>query len=407
MAIPRTRPYRGPALLSYGLRPLFLLGTLQALVAMLIWIGLLMGVMALPSAFAPRDWHIHAMLYGYIGAVIGGYLLTSMPNWTGRLPLTGLPLVGLVMLWLAGRIATAFSGLTGWEIAAAIDLAFPGVLLLAIAREIITGRNWRNLKIIALLTLLILGNAVFHFEASVLGRAEYGMRIAMAVVAMLVIVIGGRLVPSFTRNHLTRAENSATPRSFGLVDRIAIIAAILALASWALFPQASLSAAALGLAGIAHGVRVAGWRGYLIRGDSFSLAMNLAYAFVPLGFLMTGYAICAGIPSTGGLHLLAGGFALMTVAVMARLSLAHTRRAVVASPLMQAILLALALSIAARLAASLDPERMMAWLMLAGGLWIAGFGGFFLAFARIWCGPAQERKVPALRRAPIAGVRAS
>lgn len=402
MAIPRTRPYRGPALFSYGLRPLFLLGTLQALIAMLIWIAMLSGVATLPSAFAPRDWHIHSMLYGYIGAVIGGYLLTSMPNWTGRLPLTGLPLVGLVMLWFAGRIATAFSGLMGWEIAAAIDLAFLTVLLLAIAREIITGRNWRNLKIIALLTLLIVGNAVFHYEAAVLGRAEYGMRITMAVVAMLVIVIGGRLVPSFTRNHLTRADNPVTPRSFGLIDRIAIIAAILALVAWTLFPFATASAALLGLAGIAHCVRVAGWRGYLIRGDGFSLAMNFAYALVPLGFLVTGYTIYAQTSASVGLHLLAGAFALMTVAVMARLSLAHSRRAVGASPFMQAILLALALSIVARVAADFDPGRMMAWLMLAGGLWVAGFAGFAVAFAPIWCRPAQVRKPPRLRRESVA-----
>ncbi len=400
MAIPRTRAYRGPALFSYGLRPFFLAGALQAALAMLIWIGLLAGVIVLPSAFAPRDWHIHAMLYGYLGAVIAGYLLTAMPNWTGRLPLTGLPLAGLVGLWLAGRFATAFSGVTGWQIAAAIDLSFLVVLMLAIAREILVGRNWRNLKIIALLGLLILGNAIFHYEAGVFGRAEYGMRIGIAAVAMLVIVIGGRLVPSFTRNQLTRAGVAALPRRFSLIDLAAIIAAASALAVWIPFPQSLVAAALLGVAGALHLLRVAGWRGYHVRGDGFTVAMNLAYACIPLGFLLMSLAVIAGRAVSAGLHLLAGGFALMTVAVMARLSLAHTRREIVASPVLRAILIVIALSILARLAAIGDPARMMGWLMLAGGFWIAGFSGFVMLFAPIWCGPAQERKGSKLRKAP-------
>jgi uncharacterized protein involved in response to NO len=400
MAIPRTQPYRGPDLFCYGLRPFFLAGSLQAALAMLIWIMLLTGVITLPTAFTPRDWHIHAMLHGYLGAVIAGYLLTAMPNWTGKLPLTGWPLAALVALWLAGRIATTFSGPTGWQIAAAIDLSFPLVLMLVISREVLAGRNWRNLKIIALLGFLLLGNAVFHYEAGALGRAEYGMRIGIAAIAMLVIVIGGRLVPSFTRNHLTRAGIAALPRRFGPIDIAAIIAAASALAVWILDPQALAAAVLLGVAGALHLMRVAGWRGYRIRGEAFSLAMNLAYACIPVGFLMMSHAIITGREVNAGLHVLAGGFALMTIAVMARLSLAHTRREIVASPLLRAVLVVIALSILARVGAIMDPARMIGWLILAGGFWVAGFGAFALSFSRIWCGPAQERKERAVRKVP-------
>jgi uncharacterized protein involved in response to NO len=126
--IQRLRDYRGPALLSYGFRPFFLFGSLYAGLAVLAWLPVLRGQLELASAFAPRDWHVHEMLYGFVPAIVTGFLLTAIPNWTGRLPLQGLPLLTLLALWMAGRAAVGLSALTGWIAAAAIDGAF---LLLA------------------------------------------------------------------------------------------------------------------------------------------------------------------------------------------------------------------------------------------------------------------------------------
>ena len=202
--IPRLREHSGPALLSYGFRPFFLFGACYAALAILAWLPLFYGELALATAFTPRDWHVHEMLYGYIPAVVTGFLLTAIPNWTGRLPLQGWPLLVLVIVWAAGRVAVTLSAEIGWLAAALIDSSFLLLVVAAAAREIIAGRNWRNLKVLIPVTILGLGNAAFHIEAHVLGAADYGIRVGIAGILVLIMVIGGRLIPSFTRNWLAR-----------------------------------------------------------------------------------------------------------------------------------------------------------------------------------------------------------
>ena len=129
-AIPRLKVYQGPALLSYGFRPFFFLGACQAALGIALWLPLFEGEFTLPSMFAPRDWHIHEMLFGYLAAVVTGFLLTAIPSWTGRLPLRGTSLLGLVIVWLAGRVAVFLSMHLGWMVAAVVDSTF---LLLVVA----------------------------------------------------------------------------------------------------------------------------------------------------------------------------------------------------------------------------------------------------------------------------------
>src|SRR6187431_1526406 len=149
MAVPRTRPGNYPAILSYGFRPFFLLASLYGGVTILFWLPLLYGYLETSSVFTPVDWHIHEMLFGYLAAVVTGFLLTAIPNWTGRLPVLGLPLLGLTALWMAGRVAVYFSAVIGWRLAAIIDVSFLLAVAAAAGREIVAGRNWRNLKVLA------------------------------------------------------------------------------------------------------------------------------------------------------------------------------------------------------------------------------------------------------------------
>jgi uncharacterized protein involved in response to NO len=186
-----------PALFTYGFRPFFLGAGLWAGLAMAVWIGMLSGLFALPTGFDPISWHAHEFLYGYLGAVITGFLLTAVPNWTGRAPMVGWPLIGLFSLWVLGRIAIAMSQMLSPVLLAMADLALPVVLSLVIAREIIAGRNWRNLGVLVLLGIFTLGNATFHCEAA---RHEFaaqgqGLRIGVASVIMLIALIGGRIIP--------------------------------------------------------------------------------------------------------------------------------------------------------------------------------------------------------------------
>ena len=216
--IPRLRDYQGPALLSYGFRPFFLFGSLYAGLAVLAWLPVLNGQLELASAFAPRDWHVHEMLYGFVPAVVTGFLLTAIPNWTGRLPIQGLPLLALLAVWIAGRAAVGLSAFTGWIAAAVIDGAFLLLVIAAAAREILAGKNWRNLKVVAIVSILAAGNIAFHLEAHFRGSADFSVRAGVAAVILLITLVGGRVVPSFTRNWLARGKPGRMPSPFGRFD---------------------------------------------------------------------------------------------------------------------------------------------------------------------------------------------
>src|SRR5262245_30717215 len=158
--VPRLRPHAGPALLSYGFRPFFLLGSIFAGCAILAWLPAFYGELTISTAFVPRDCHVHEMIFGYAAAVVTGFLLTAVPHWTGRLPVQGGSLTVLLALWVAGRIAVVTSAHTGWAVAAAIDLAFLAGVAVVVAREIVAGRNWGNLKVLVVIGILIAGNVV-------------------------------------------------------------------------------------------------------------------------------------------------------------------------------------------------------------------------------------------------------
>src|SRR5690242_17937709 len=158
------------------------------------------------------------MLYGFLPAVVTGFLFTAIPNWTGRLPLKGTPLGLLALVWLAGRLVVALSAETGWAFALVVDAAFLGLVVAAAAREIMAGSNWRNLPVVGLAALLLAGNIGFHIEAHVSGTVDYAVRVGIAVVVLMISLIGGRIIPSFTRNWLVRENPGRLPLPFGRFD---------------------------------------------------------------------------------------------------------------------------------------------------------------------------------------------
>ena len=377
--IPRLQPYAGPALFAYGFRPFFLFGALYAGAMILIWMCVFAGASAVPTAFAPRDWHVHEMLYGYVPAVVTGFLLTAIPNWTGRLPLQGRPLMILLLAWLAGRVAVTFSATIGWRAALAIDSGFLLLVAAAAAREIIAGANRSNLRVVLLVGLLAAGNIAFHLEAHFAGIAEYGMRIGLAVVIVLITLIGGRIVPSFTRNWLARENPGRLPAPFGRFDMFAIALGAAALALWVALPQASVAAIALLAAGALHAARLVRWAGDRAARERLVLILHLGYAFIPAGFLLTGMAALDLAPPAAGIHAFAGGaIGTMTLAVMTRASLGHTGHALVASRATQAIYAAVIAAALSRIAAAFEPT--MPLLILAAALWAAAFLGFGAAY---------------------------
>ncbi len=380
-SIPRLKAYDGPAILSYGFRPFFLVGALYAGLSVLLWLPMFYGELGVASAFAPRDWHVHEMLYGYVPAVVTGFLLTAIPNWTGRLPIQGTPLLVLVAVWLAGRLAVTLSAVIGWAPALAIDGAFLILVAAAAARELIAGRNWGNLKVVSLIAILALANIAFHLEAHFFGLAEYSTRLGIAVVVMLISLVGGRLVPSFTRNWLARENPGRLPAPFGRFDVVVIAASAAALVSWVVVPGTWGAGASLLLAGALQLVRLARWAGDRTFHDRLVLILHLGYAFVPTGFLLMAAASFDLLSPAAGVHAWAGGaVGTMTLAVMTRASLGHTGCPLTASLATQAIYAAVVIAAVTRICAAVHPAFSASLLHVAAFAWAAAFLGFAVSF---------------------------
>ncbi|MEM8538669.1 MAG: NnrS family protein [Pseudomonadota bacterium] len=369
----------GSVLFSLGLRPFFLFGVIWVVVAMVLWLLALAGAIDLPTRFDPVSWHAHAFLFGYMGAVLAGFLLTAVPNWTGRPPLAGAPLAALFWLWVAGRVAVLTSALTSALAPVVVDLAFPAVLGGYILREIIAGKNWRNLIVLGMLTIFAAANLIFHLEALTGQATAFGLRLGLATVVMMISVIGGRIVPSFTKNWLFKQDKDARPAPpMQRYDKLTLMFSVATLSAWVVWPDDRLSGAFLLVMGVLHAIRLARWQGHRTLAEPLIFVLHAAYAFVPLGAIALGLDILTGSHATVATqHLwMAGAIGAMTLAVMTRATLGHTGRALHADTMTVVIYLALLGSVVTRLVAVFLPGMIHA----SGAFWILAFGGFALIY---------------------------
>ena len=380
--------------LSWGFRPFFLFAALWALFGMALWVPMLQGLLSLPSAFDPVSWHAHEALFGYLGAVLAGFLLTAVPNWTDRKPLAGWPLLGLVALWVLGRVAVAVSeGLNPWAVAA-VDLSCLLVLGGYVLREIVIGRNWRNLVVIAMIGVFVSGNAAFHAEAAegAYAASGYGLRTGLAAAVMMISLIGGRIVPAFTRNWLAARGSEALPAEFGLLDKLSLALTLVALVVWVALPEDPATGYLLFVSGLVQTARLTRWRGSDTGREPLVWILHLGYAFVPLGMLALAAAILwpDTLPPASAQHLwMAGAVGVMTLAVMTRATLGHTGRQLTAGAGTASVYLAVAASVLARLAGGALPEWAMSLWTLSAVLWCCGYGGFVLLYGRLLIAPKE------------------
>jgi uncharacterized protein involved in response to NO len=395
-AIPRYRQHTGPAILSAGFRPFFLGSSLWAAAAIPLWLAAYAAGLAVPTLLPPVVWHVHEMVFGYAAATVAGFLLTAIPNWTGRMPLQGMPLAALVGLWAIGRLAVLISGAIGAPLAAIADLSFPLVFLLVVAREILAGRNWRNLPMLAALSLLLAGNLLVHLAALGLAdTAELGNRIGLVTLFMLISIVGGRIIPSFTRNWLVKmrpglARLPAPPET--RLDLAVLVATVLALASWAAAPDAAATAAAVLIAGVAMALRLSRWRGLKTGREPLLLILHIGYGWLALGLLLLGVDdFVPVLPATAALHALTvGAVGTMTLAVMTRASLGHTGRPLTAGPGTRVIYLLITLAAALRVLSPLAGDQEVLALTLAGAAWSTAFGLFAILYGRALASPRAE-----------------
>lgn len=385
--IPRYKRFDGPAVFRHGFRPFFFAAGLWALLALPIWLAALTGLIELPSSADPLAWHSHEMVFGFAAAAMVGFLLTAIPNWTGRLPLQGPSPMALFGLWLLGRIAMATSEVIGPEIAAVVDLSFLTAMIAVVMREIAGGRNWRNLPIPVALGVLFAANLVVHLEtAGIINGGEVGQRLGIGVLILMICLIGGRIVPSFTRNWLVKREIDTLPAPFGAVDRLTLGLTVVAVILWVADGLQFVTGTALVAAGVANFVRLLRWRGYLTAAEPLVWSLHLGFIWVPVGLMLTGGSALLPelFPTSAGIHALTvGAIGSMILAVMTRATLGHSGRALAADRWTTAIYLGIAFAATARVLASMEIGFYDPLLWLSAAAWIAAFGIFTVRYGAI------------------------
>lgn len=366
------------AFLSMGFRPFFLGATLFAIVSVVLWVIALGGVTLIAPGYGMILWHTHEMLFGYGPAVLSGFLLTALPNWTGRKPLSGAGLGALWLLWLAGRLAMMTP--VPQAVMVTLDVAYLPVVAAVMAREIIAARNWRNLMVLGPIALFGLANAIFHVEVARFGASEYGVRLGLAALVFLVMLIGGRIVPAFTRNWLVKRGSDRLPVGFGRFDGIVLLTSLAALILWVLLPVGVVAGLALALISLLHLARMRRWCGMATRSDPLLFVLHVSYLMIPAGLALLAAGAGLGNVSAqvAAVHLLGiGVVGGMTLSVMIRASLGHTGQALKADGLLTTGLTLIFAAAFARVVAEFATGQPL-WIDLSAGLWIAGFALFVL-----------------------------
>lgn len=372
---------------SKGFRPFFLLAAAFAVLAVPLWLLALRGGFQPGGAFGGMQWHAHEMSFGFSVAVIAGFLLTAVANWTDRETAVGLPLLALCALWLLGRLGLFFAASLPSLLPALLDLAFLPALAFACARPIVAARDRRNYAFIALLLLLFLANGAAHFGAlrQDLVWVLRAHRVALDVILLVILVITGRVIPLFTRN-ACRDERIRTLPAFELAASVGL--ALLLLVDTFAAP-AWTSAVFAALAGVFALARMRHWGTSLSFREPLLWVLHLGALWLPLGLLLrAASALWPIVPPSSALHALtAGAIGTLTLGMMARVSLGHTGRALrVTRP----VAIAFGLIVAAGLVRVLGPfwpSSYLTALIVSGALWSLAFATFLAAYAKVLSAP--------------------
>lgn len=388
-----------PRLFSYGFRPLFLCTVISAVGLIGWWTAIWYGWVPGPTSTLPRlSWHGHEMLFGFVGSAIGGFLLTAVANWTRRPPVGGLRLAMLVSTWFAARIGLAWDASLSPATLMLIDASYWVLLTAFMAQEVLSARNYRNLKIVAILAAFLMLNLLFHLDAVLgyqLGSPDMSIRATIFLVCVLISVIGGRIIPAFTGNWLRQrfGPDATLPAAFNVFDGVVIAATVIAGVCYASVPASDVTGIILLLAGTLQLARLSRWQGHRTFADPLVIVLHVGYAWLGAGMLLLASGILWGAPvPSAGLHALGvGAMAGLIVAVSSRAALGHTNRPLVAGYLLSTVFVLINLAAIGRvLASALDTS----WLMTASLLWITAFLLFAFRIGPVLLGPPAGREFP-------------
>jgi len=371
---------KGMTLFALGFRPFYGAAALLALAAIAAWLASFTGRLQLGGALAGTDWHGHEMIFGFASAVIAGFLLTASRNWTGLDTPTGWRLATLVLCWLAARVLL----LTGPEVVAVgVDLLFLPLLAIAVGSPILRSRNARNVKVVVLVLVLAAIHAAFHLGAdgALPSGSSRGMLLAaIGVIAILFALIGGRIVPAFTRN----AVPDASPRHLRwleIVTFVAMISLVFVDVLGAFGMQSTLVAGLLAaVAAMANGVRLMFWQPWRTMRNALLWMLPAAYAWLPVTLLLRAIAESGALPATSWVHAMtAGAITSMMLAMMMRSTLGHTGRALAAGGIDVAIFLLAQVAALLRVLAPLAGDYR-AMVMASGVAWLLTFALFCVRY---------------------------
>jgi len=373
--------YQGPAFFSYGFRPFFLGAALFAGVAVPTWILLLAEVGHSNFLYPARDWHVHEMVFGFLPAVITGFMLTAIPNWTDRPPIRGYELILLFALWLAGRVLIAIPWLTPL-VSAIIDVGFLIAVAGLVWREIIVSKSWDRAPMGVLVSLLAGANILFHVLSLSGAETDRPERMALAMVMMLLALIGGRLIPNFTGELLADCGRVERPVSFSRYDGLSIALVGFAVLSWIVQPSSMVTGWLFALAGLANLGRLVRWYGWATWREPLVLILHFGYGWFALSLLILGGSILGiGLPKEDAVHAFtSGAVGAMTLAVMTRASLGHTGRPRHAGPLTVLIYMLVNLGAVLRVFGPMTDLPLNFVLAVAAGSW----SGAYLLFALVY-----------------------
>ena len=379
--------YKGPAFFSYGFRPFFFSAALFAGLAVPVWMVILNGAEDIEFLYAPREWHVHEMVFGFLPCVITGFLLTAIPNWTDRPPIRGLPLILLLTLWLAGRLALATSLITPLA-AAIVDGGFLVVVAGIVWREIVIGHAWDRLPMGVLISLYAAANILFHTLHLNHSEPDLAYRMALALIMILLTLIGGRITPSFTEDYFEQERITNKPSPFSYFDGVAIAFVAIAAVGWTVQPQSRFTGWMLLIAGFINIVRLMRWHGWATWREPLVLILHVGYGWIAISLLILGGSILGiGIPTEDAVHsLTTGAIGTMTLAVMTRATLGHTGHTKHADPMTVLIYLLVILGALARVFGPSMNIPNHAMLDLAAACW----SGAYILFAIIY-GPTLFR----------------
>ncbi len=378
-------------ILSLGFRPFFMAAGLYALIG----IGLWMAVFSFNLPLATEDvsiaeWHAHEMIYGYSMAVIAGFLLTAVRNWTGIQTLHGTGLLILLGLWVFARIAFSITGHIGF--AGALDTAFMLMLMVSVSIPCIQARQWQQLAILSKLLLLAVGNVLFYLGATgqLAQGIHWGLYGGLYLIIGLILTMARRVVPFFIERGVGYPVKLFNSRWLDITSMVLFLGFFI---SEVFLDNAHLSAWCAASLFIVHSFRLIGWHTPGIWKAPLLWSLYISLLFINLGFLLFVFTVYGNVPVSLALHAFSvGGIGIMTLGMMSRVALGHTGRDVKSPPRMVAIaLITLVIATLVRVMLPIaDPTHYSQWIGLSQILWLLAFTLFMLAYIPILTAPRVD-----------------